>query len=428
MLKLSIKVLLPLLIIISPVAGFIGYRLYLGRTASLLARGQEAVQRGDFREASRLVEQLESKGQTDPARLLRCEALVSAGEAAARGEAKAPAKGPSPAQTLFRGALEQLEQIPVDGPYGSRGSILAAQCLMHLHQQRLAEERLQKIIERDPDNREAHRLLAGVYLDLNSRSRAVAEFREWARLDPDNGLPYRWIGFFQKDYDAADEAIDAYNQALARHLTPDMHRAVLKELAQTYLLMGKYQLALNTLAQRPADFAGDLDVLLTRAECFFSLRREGEAAKVLDAALSKHPDEPRLLRLRAQVFTSEDKPEKARPLLEKAAQLDAYDLRTQLLLLDTYRQLKNEKLVARQTQHMEAVRNLRTRLTALTTGADQQPWNDRLRVEIAELCVQIHATDAARTWLRAALACNPANTQAQELLAKLPADRSASAR
>jgi tetratricopeptide (TPR) repeat protein len=417
--KLARKLLLPLLVLVVPVAGFIGYRLYMSRTSYLLARGHAAIEQGDFATASRLVEQLESKGEVQPARLLRAEALIYASEAAIQGEVKSGVSKPAVTLALFRKALDDLEQIPDDGPLGTRGSVLAAECLIHLQQQHLAEERLQAVIDRDPDNRDAHRLLAGLYMDLNSRTRAIAEFQEWARLDPDNGLPYRWIGFFQRDYEATDEAIEAYTQALARRLLPEIRSAVWHELAQCYIAEGKFQEALNTLSKGPAEFNADPKILALRVECYLNLHREQEAIEPLEQGMRQHPDIPVLLRLRGQLFAVADKPTKAEPFLAKAIRLDPSDLKAQMLLVDVYRQEKQTAKLAAQSKVLAQLQKTRQRLASLIASADPQPWNDRLRVQIAVLCMQLHDNDLAQTWLRAALASNPGNSQARKLLSEL---------
>ena len=53
--------------------------------------------------------------------------------------------------------------------------------------------------------------------------------------------------------------------------------------------------------------------------------------------------------------------------------------------------------------------------------ATGRPWDDRVRYDIAALCLKINRVVEARMWLTAALACNPDNTQAREALRQLPA-------
>src|SRR5437764_893461 len=85
-----------------------------------------------------------------------------------------------------------------------------------------AAEVLRALLKRHPDNKDAHRFLSVIYIDLNSPSEAIKHLEEWARLDPTNGLPHRWIGFFRRDNNQVSEAIDGYEQALKRQLTPQV--------------------------------------------------------------------------------------------------------------------------------------------------------------------------------------------------------------
>ena len=76
-----------------------------------------------------------------------------------------------------------------------------------------------------------------------------------ARLDPHNGRPYRWIGwFFAKDYDGKlPEAIEACQEAWRRNLRPTQRAEVVKELAGALVdRPADYEAALETLARYPA--------------------------------------------------------------------------------------------------------------------------------------------------------------------------------
>jgi predicted Zn-dependent protease len=400
-----------------------GIQFYLSRPAHLLAKGLEAVERGDLLQAYELADSLEENGSPESAHLLRGKALVYAGETAFKREAQAPpSNAPPRSLRLFQSALDELAKVPEDGPAAVEREVLAAECLTYLQQQRVAVVRLKRALERDPENLVAHRLLAAIYMDLNDPKEAIVQFQAWARLEPANGLPYRWVGFFKKDFNEAEGAVSAYKEALKRELAPEVRSAVLKELAQTYCVAEEeYQAALDTIALGPPSLNDDPEILALRADCLRNLpNRSAEAVALLEKGLQQDPDNPRFLLLRAQCYLADDQLEKALLLLEKAAQRDPYELKFQTLLVDVYRQLKKDAQADEQKRHLEAVQKERMQLSSLIQESGQQPWNDRLRVEIARLCAKMNNPEQARTWLRAALTCNPDNEEARQLLSQVP--------
>jgi tetratricopeptide (TPR) repeat protein len=319
-----------------------------------------------------------------------------------------PARVSSPALAAFRLALAELAKIRDDGPIGEEGSVLAAECLMRLEQKRLAEKGLKAFVKRHPDNLQAHRLLSVIYIDLNSPGAAIKHLQEWARLEPGAGLPYRWIGFFEKDNNQVGEAIAAYEEALKRNLPPDIRPEAIKELA------------LDTLAKSSEAFQRDPDILLLRVECLRGAGRAAEALELVEKALRENPKNLKILVLRAQMYSSEDKPQQALPLVLEAVRIDPYDLTAQTLLMKTYRELKKVDEAEKQKKVVEEVTQIHKRLADLQQQANQRLWDDQVRVDTAAICIQIGQIDRARTWLQAALTCNPNNSKARRLLAQLP--------
>jgi hypothetical protein len=51
--------------------------------------------------------------------------------------------------------------------------------------------------------------------------------------------------------------------------------------------------------------------------------------------------------------------------------------------------------------------------------ARDRPWDDRVRCEIARLCLKLNRVGEARTMVRAAMASNPGNQEVRQLLEKL---------
>jgi tetratricopeptide (TPR) repeat protein len=454
----SLAVVFLIALILAIPAGVLGRRAYTHSTSYLLAQGDAAAEEGRLDDVDRLVKLLEKKDEMQAAHLLRGENWLYLGIVASRvppapprfeqlqetaqmvlGAAnlglqpmlnrpalwvaaslyQKPARVSSPAQRLFRQSLEELAKIQDDGAIGVKGTLLAAECLIRLQEQRLAEEGLKALLKRHPDNKEAHRFLAVIYIDLNSSEEAIEHLQEWARLDPATGIPYRWIGFFKKDNNQIGDAIAAYEKALQRQLPPAIKADALKELAGLYQEEGYYEKALETLMQAPEQ---DPKVLAQRVACLRSIAgREQEVVQLVEQAYRDHPDQPKILVLRAQILDNEDKPELALPFLEKAIRLDPADLTALTLLITVYRKLNKEAQANEIRKQADEVSKIQANLSGLVQRANRTPWDDRVRVEIAALCLKLYRPDEARTWLNAALASNPNNARARRMLGQLPA-------
>jgi tetratricopeptide (TPR) repeat protein len=379
----------------------------------LLARGKSALERGDVDEAWHLMERLQRRGHEGHSLLLRGESWLMLAQAS--GEARPV----SPTEAL-RNALSALGRIQTEGPVGMEAAVRAGECLVRLGKHHVATDVLNRVVRSDPDARDAHRWLAAVYIDLSSPTEAIRHLTEWGRLAPEDGRPYRWIGFFHKDYQHPEAAIPAYREALARHLEPDLRADVVRELAES-LLDGRadYQGVLQTLEACPEQYASGPDLRLFRAESLWGLGRLHDAEKLADEVLATDPQYPRALRVRARMYMATDQPRRARPLLEKCVELAPLDLSARQNLLEICQQLQDTEAMKTHRQKYEEVRDLSRQLTLLYLTARDRPWDDRVRYEIARLCVKLNRVGEARTMLRAAVAANPGNQEARQLLQEL---------
>ncbi len=454
------KVVLLLAVVLGVPGGFIGYGYYTSRPSYLLEKGHQALEKGERKEAERLALLLEKKEYIQAARLLRGEILVYDGEAltepapfpyedvqraaqmvmagaglggqplAIRGgtwltasKFQVPIRAASSSRNSYRMALAELTKIQDEGPNGIKGTILAAECLLRLGEQRLAAEGLTVILKRDPNNKEAHRWLAAIYMDLNSADDAIEQFTEWARLDPADGRPYRWIGFFRKDKNEVSAAREAYQEALKRRLGLKVKNDVLKELAEIYInQQGEYQLALNTLEQGSEDFLEAPEILALRVECLTTMNRHQEAEQLVENALRKDPHFVPGLFLKAQKLRTEDKPKEALPLLEKAIQREPHNLKVGTALIAVYRQVGDPARADEQKRRNDETLKLHEELSELErqAKANEERWNDAIRLRVGELHLKLGHQAQARMWLEACLACNPNNYLARRLVNQIP--------
>jgi tetratricopeptide (TPR) repeat protein len=371
----------------------------------LLERGQAALAHGNWNQAERCLEILERRGYREHARLLGGEVSLQQARLVSDTEVSMPA---SPAPKHLHQALHELAQIKDEGPLALEAIVFGGECLLRLGERRFAAEILDSVLRQNPDHKEAHRWLAAIYIDLNSPSQAIAHLREWGRLEPRNGRPYRWIGLFlAKDYGNHQAAIEAYREACRRQLDPSLRAQAVKELAET-LIDGPadYQAALDTLAQCPEALTQP-EMLTLQGQCLWSLGRQAEAINLVETALRANPELPQALRLRASFLLADGQAGAAVPFLEKALRIDAHDHLGRQLLMQTYKQLGDNVRAEEQRRLLEATRADKDRLTQLHEAALQRPWDGRVRHELADLCLKLNRKAEAQMWRQAALACTP---------------------
>src|SRR5207249_10360104 len=65
-------------------------------------------------------------------------------------------------------AVGEFTQVLDDDPWGAEATILASECLVRLGDYGLAALALNALVDRQPDNFDAHRYLAAIYFDVNA--------------------------------------------------------------------------------------------------------------------------------------------------------------------------------------------------------------------------------------------------------------------
>jgi tetratricopeptide (TPR) repeat protein len=406
-----------LLLGLGAIALFLAAREWL--PGFVFSRGRAALQGADWPRVDKCAARLEQVG-------CRAEALRLRGEAALqRGRKLAEAAGghfpPTAARTAFRSALADLSRVRDDSTNDS--TILAAECLVRLGELRLAANALETLLRQQPDQAEAHRWLAAVYIDLNVPAEAVRHLTRWGELDLGTGLPFRWAGFFHKFADRPSKAIEAYRTALQRHLEPSLRADTIRELVEVLLESERaYEAALRSLDELPKPDRAKPGVLALRAECLRGLGRADEAAKAAEQAIAASPSLPAALQVRAHLHAAAGQPQAARPLLEKAVEAAPHDPGVRQQLMEVCHRLGDEAAAARHKEALAATTALRERLTSLQRDAERRPWDPAVRRQIAELCLELHRPAEARMWAWAALACAPNDSAAEQLLARADAD------
>jgi predicted Zn-dependent protease len=310
-------------------------------------------------------------------------------------------------------ALQEFVQVLDDDPWAAEATVLTSECLVRLEERRPAVMALTALVNRQPDNVDAHRWLAAIYIDLNSPGPAVKHLQEWARLDPANARPYRWLGFFTRDGlftgDAANpvDSVEAYRKSLQLGLEERERSAVLRELAELQMnTHGDFAAALETLHLGSQAFQDQPSISAQRAHCLVQLGKRDEAIGILDELVHAYPATKAALLLRARISIQEDQPQAAIPLLEKLIALDPDHFLGRQNLMLAYGAIKDDKRAAEQKRYLENQAANAERLLKIRQQTAADPWNALARHRLA---LEYSAVDRseALAWIHAAFASYP---------------------
>jgi tetratricopeptide (TPR) repeat protein len=475
------RVLLVALLAGFPVAA-LGYWLYPGgfvdgrfrptREQYLLAQGLHAVGQKDFLKAKELANLLKDRGYDNALHLLRgaidleeakvatrkqrppedylilqrAAQMVLAGAAAptqtavvrgpawmAAGLVQTPVTVRVPLLAGCVRALAEVTQVQDDGELGDKATLVAGECLYMLHQYGLAAEGLEKLVKRDPDNRLAHYFLSLIYMHFDDAAKAKEHLRAWGELDAKDGVPYRWLGFYERKREIGeDAAIGAYQEALRRNLSDAMKAEVVEELVLLLRKQQDYETALEVIKQCPQRYAHKPEILALQVRTLLDTRQDEQAAKLLDDRLRADPGNRQALIQKGGYLLQRNQALAALPLLEKAAAIDPYDRVLQANLVSAYITLKSnakspeerrayDERLRRETALQTQTTNIVRELLDMQANAKRQPGDVRIRYDLAMKALCINHYREARGWLEEALAINPNHRQAAAALSQLAA-------
>jgi tetratricopeptide (TPR) repeat protein len=304
-------------------------------------------------------------------------------------------------------ALGEFTQVLDDDPGATEATVLACECLLRLGDYRSAEMALTLLVDRQPDNSEAHRYLAAIYVDVNATNLALPHLREWVRLDAKDPRPYRWLSHITRYTELGyPEAIQAYRKLLQLNLDDSERAEVAMELAEILIAkLADYQQAQETLALVPQRSQDQPAMVLLRAECLLGLDQGDEAGRLVDRLLKDHPNLTSALLFRSKVYLQDDEAKLAIPLLEHLVSRHPDNLSAHQSLMLAYRLIRDERRAAQQKQILDLLLAPGKQLAELQKVVAVEPWNGRARLEMAML--QSANYSDGLTWIRFALASSP---------------------
>lgn len=404
------------LLLLGAVAGVGAWWYSATRPESRLRRAEEAIRRGDWAEAKRLAGRLEAAGQADLAHLVRGKALY------AQAAPDLAAEGAASSRWLLTEALQELSQIRGEGEARLEALALGGRCLFYLQDVPQATAAFYLVLHYQPDHLDAHRGLAAILYDQMAYEKVVYHAKEWGRLDPADGRPFRLIGSIRKDLNRHPEAIEAFRDALRRELSAAHREDVQIQLAGLLVKELRYAEALAVLDDAGLDARRVPQELALRAECLMNLSRQPEARTLLDRSPLQELQTrcPDLLRLRAQIHYNDGEYQAAAALLEQGVAIDRHDFPTRHLLGLTYQRLGRSDEAQEQYRRTREIQDHLNELKKLYRQAVAKPEDASLRLRMAELYEKVGKLELARTWRRAAAFTPPPQGEGGDPAPPLP--------
>ena len=248
--------------------------------------------------------------------------------------------------------------------------------------------------------------LAVIYYDRGAMRHALTHLVKWSELDARDGQPERFMGVIYEAMGSDDPAVEHYQAALRRQLSPRVRAEAVLELAQLLIKRGEFAEALDYLNQDDYETEdARLAAQELRAECCYSLARHAEAISLLDRVLAENPSAVRGLRLRAAIHVEAGTLEAGLPMLDKALLIDPHDCPSRYQLARAYQLLGRHNEATEQYDRLEQSRRFLEALSNLNKEAIEKPNNVAIRLRLAELCEKLQKPRLAEMWRRAAANC-----------------------
>jgi len=187
----------------------------------------------------------------------------------------------------------------------------------------------QSVLKKNPDDVQAHRLLARIYLSSlgNSKSggasqemleKTISEFETVHRLDPGDAETALMLGRLYKADNQPQKAEALFEKILSKN--PDS-RNVLVNLTQLYYDQGKYDKVISLLQNVPGRRV-DPGLLYLLGSSYERKRDYSKAEDVFSKALKREPDSEDIRRAYAEVLMAQGKMQDARDQLQEIVKSD----------------------------------------------------------------------------------------------------------
>lgn len=312
-------------------------------------------------------------------------------------------------------AVEEFRSAAEDPEMRAEAYTRCGETFYRMHQFVDAEQMLLQALDHNPEHSNARRWLASTYYDLGSMSLALEQLKIVARLNPDDGRPFRLSGRIEKDFHRFGEAVEAYRQALARTLPESERDAATAELAECLVELRQYSDALETLKQAQVSAR----VLALQSACHAALGDPDLAIRKADAALELQPNLIAAILTRASIELERGRAENVVELLQSTADAHPGNYEVLFQLVKALRLAGRNAEADAKSGRLAELDKLVDEFARLNSAAFGDLGNAQLRLQLGQLAQQLDRPELARAWLDAALAIDPSLDSARKLLKEL---------
>lgn len=312
-------------------------------------------------------------------------------------------------------ALESLGRSVNHPDLRVRTLVLTGGALYQMSRHQDAEGVLQRALEADPENVDAHLWLGSIYYDLGVNPRALEHFLAAAELDPKTPRPHRLIGLMHKDFEHFSEAIEAYEESLRRSdQQPDIDDIRL-ELAECHVKRLDHEQAMKQLKLCPDSPARDV----LEAECLRATGDEAAAAAKIARVLAADPQNLKALTLQGTARLESGDAKGAAESLGRAVELHPHDYVARFKYSQALQRAGRPDDAAEQNKLATETKQLYEKFTAQHDKAEKEPENVQIRYELGQTALSLGRPDLAVGWFRMALALDSHHADSRKALQKL---------
>jgi predicted Zn-dependent protease len=296
-------------------------------------------------------------------------------------------------------ALQAYAQVNQEGSLRLPLLLHVGQALYQTGQLTQAEHVFRQIEFENPRVSAAHRSLATIYHDLGAMRSAYVELEKVVELEPDDFFAYRLMGQMDlDDFQSHKKAVVEYRQALARNPPPAQVQAIRTEMARALLFLNDYAGVLEVLEGTKKNALA----LALQAECRWSMSETQEALRLLEEARLLNPDERMVLYLLGRFALEDGRPQAALGPLQTLLDRDPHDTQARYQLSQAYRQLGDQAAAVAELDRMNESKALAEKIGPLYDQAIFRPQDSEIRDKLADLCDKLGRPELARVWRRAA--------------------------
>jgi tetratricopeptide (TPR) repeat protein len=125
---------------------------------------------------------------------------------------------------------------------------------------------------------------------------------------------------------------------------------------------------------------------------------------MLDQALLSYPNSLELLRIRGKIHLTDNDPQTAVEVLQKALRLDRHDYICRYQLSQAYEKLGRKAEAEEHKRILDQTQKDIAELSRLNREVLNSPWDVPKRLRLVELCEKLDKPDLAAIWRKAAAA------------------------